>query len=135
LSRGPHAKRAIGLLVLFACSCAGTRPPSRLTSTISGTITNSTNLDTIAGARVVIECECLATPREVLSNADGFYRVDRLGPGRHAIHVFAGVAEVVKIIELRGGSKLRANFTIDPDDDVVHEFLIDPEPRAVFACP
>ena len=88
-----------------------------LTGTISGVVTHSKTKERVADALVILQCSCLQGTRETQTNSNGLYAFRDLPPGTYTIQVLSGQADVSKVTTLPLGSKFRANFSIDPDNE------------------
>ena len=91
---------------------------------ISGII-RDTKGEPIQDAVVVLQSVALPAQREVMSNAEGLYYFAQLPPGNYTVQVLAGKANVSKITQLPEGARFRANFKLDPNEDVVVGLLIE----------
>jgi len=112
---------AAGLLVPAVAQAASD-------GTISGVVTNSRSKQPVAGALVILQCACLQGPRETQTNDNGLYAFRDLPPGTYTVQVLAGQADVAKVAELPRGVKFRANFTIDPDDEITRVIQVESQP-------
>jgi hypothetical protein len=126
LERGqPRTKLglAAGLIViaLAGCTTSGTTSfdelvvgPQDSGGVISGVVRG---LDAVplANAVVVLQSDALAQEQELLTNQHGLFAFDSLAAGNYTIHVFAGKANVSKIVELPKDARFRANFSVDPN--------------------
>jgi len=114
---------------LIAPSVAVAAPPSATNSgTIAGVVKHSKTDEPLASTLVVVQCTCLAERRERLTNERGIYRFSDLPPGNYRVQVFAGKAEIDKIIQLPRGAKLQANYAIDPSIDDVTILVVPSTP-------
>ncbi|MEM7157771.1 MAG: TonB-dependent receptor [Myxococcota bacterium] len=91
---------------------------------ISGVVRNSETKKHVKDALVIIQCTCLAEPRELTTNANGLYAFRNLPAGSYTVQVFAGQSNVTKYIELDRNEQLRAGFTVDPDKAEVRDVVV-----------
>ncbi len=96
--------------------------------TIAGMVTDQKTREKIEGAVVVVQCACLQGTRETTTNPDGLYTFRNLPPGAYTIQVLYGKADIAKITTLQRGKKLRANFSIDPQNTFKREIVVEAAP-------
>ncbi len=100
-------------------------PPPAEAVKIRGVVTHAELEEPIEGARVIAQCECATRSREVVTDADGVYSFGELPAGDYVITVLSGKAEIRKHIDdIPAGAKLRANFTINPEAEVVIDVIV-----------
>src|SRR5690606_29667547 len=75
----------------------------------------------VSGALVIIQCTCLQGERDVMTNADGLYTFRNLPQGKYTVQVLYQDANVSKTMDVLPGTKMRANFDIDPK----YKFVVD----------
>ncbi len=91
-------------------------PPATRSGMVAGIVsTSEPGHARIAGARLVLQCTCLPTPLETVSDNHGEYRFVELGPGAYSLDVFVGRANVAKLFDLPPAGELRAHFRVDPN--------------------
>jgi hypothetical protein len=118
--------------LLLAVACARQVPPPPLLSgdlpaivpgqtAIQGRVHDVTTGVPIAGALVILQCECMAGHREMQTDPRGVYSFVDLQPGRYVVQVLAERANVNKTAELPAGRRVVVQFAVDPD----HHFRIE----------
>ena len=119
-----------GFGVLLAPEVAEAAPPESSSDkgVISGVVKNSNNDQPIENAVVVLQCTCLGSQQERMTNARGIYSFQDLPSGNYTIQVLSGKANVSKITQLPRGAKFRANFSLNPEQDQVIEIVVEAAP-------
>jgi hypothetical protein len=115
------APLAIGLLAPASAHAAAN-------GTINGVVTNARTKAPVGGALVIVQCVCMEGPRETQTNKDGLYAFRELPPGTYTVQVLVGKADVSKVAELPRGAKFRANFLVDPDDELKRVLVVKAQP-------
>jgi hypothetical protein len=95
---------------------------------ISGVVTDTTTKAPLRGALVIIECRCLQDRIETSTDGSGLYAARNLPPGPYVVTVLKGKAQLSKSFELPHAAKLRANFSLSPDDTQTRTVYV---PRAI----
>ena len=114
--------------ILLASDVADAAPPASDSGIINGTVKNSKTDEPIGNALVVLQCSCLSGPQERLTNERGVYSFSDLPQGNYTIQVLSGKANTSKVSELPRGAKFHANFSIDPEQDGLIIYYVDPTP-------
>ncbi len=86
---------------------------------IRGVVTHRDHRGSIEGALVVLQCTCLESHREAVTNVDGLYGFHTLPAGEYTIQVLYGRADVSRKASLKRGFKVRIDFQLDPENDFV----------------
>jgi len=86
--------------------------------TVSGVVTDSKTKKRIPEALVILQCTCLQTPKETQTNAEGLYAFRDLPPGTYTIQILVGQADQSKVATLQRDAKFRADFSVDPTDEI-----------------
>jgi hypothetical protein len=73
----------------------------------------------VENAVVVLHSVALTQQIERLTNERGIYSFNELPPGNYTIQVFAGKANVSKIVDLPEDARYRAHFSVDPEQDMM----------------
>jgi hypothetical protein len=81
---------------------------------INGIVKDSNTSQGIENAVVMLDCDCLTSYQERYTNQRGIYSFTDLPAGNYTVQVMVGNASVSKATALAEGSKLRADFAIDP---------------------
>jgi hypothetical protein len=71
----------------------------------------------VVDAVVVLQSVALHGDQSRVTNERGIYAFDQLPPGSYRIDVFFGKANVSHVVNLPKDTRLRANFSLDPDSD------------------
>lgn len=95
---------------------------------VSGVVRNSKTNEALPNALVILQCSCLSGARETQTNARGLYAFRDLPPGTYTIQVLAGQADVSKVTTLPGGSKFRANFSLNPKSEFKRSIRVKASP-------
>ncbi len=95
--------------------------------TVSGVVTD-VDKKRVAGAIVTLTCSGLVEPRETTTNANGLYAFRDVPPSSCTVQVAVGKASQTKIFELPRGAKFRANFNLDPDDELRRVIRVQAQP-------
>jgi len=125
-------RAALALGVFVAAPLVGLLAPSTAEAasngTISGVVTNAKTKKPQPGALVILQCVCMQGKRETQTNEEGLYAFRELPPGTYTVQVLAGQSDISKKTELPRGGRLRANFLIDPDDEITRTLIVDAQP-------
>lgn len=100
------------LLALGLFQGLPTTSSAAATATITGTVSAGEERESIAGALVVIQCSCIHTAREATTNDHGRYVFEDLPLGTYTIQVLSGQADVAKVVTIRHGTRVRADFSL-----------------------
>lgn len=95
---------------------------------IGGAVTDKNTGEKIGGALVLLQCACLQGTLERNTNYDGVYLFKGLPTGTYTVQVLHGKADISKTTVLPRGKKLKANFSIDPQDEFTIVLDVDPNP-------
>ena len=79
----------------------------------------------LANAVVILQSVALASEYEVFTSERGLYVFKDLPPGNYTIQVLYAKANVSTITTLQEGTKFRANFSVDPDTDMLLGMLVE----------
>ena len=127
-ARGMVARRAVLVLVaaLAQPGCATSWDPPRLAPppvlpelppeqqvTLSGVLHDYKTGRPIRGALVIAQCDCLAGPYEVLTNAEGRYVYRGLPAGKYTVQVLRDQVNVSRMMDIPAGAKVRMNYQVD----------------------
>ena len=93
---------------------------------LSGVVTHANTGKRIPGALVILQCNCLQGTREFTTTQNGLYAFKALPPGTYTIQVLKGGADISKVVTVPRSAKFRANFKIDPDDEITKTIVIKP---------
>ncbi|WAS92616.1 carboxypeptidase-like regulatory domain-containing protein [Nannocystis punicea] len=77
----------------------------------------------IAGALVLMDCSCLAGPRETKTDARGIYSFDDLPPGKYTIQASYERGHVAKTLALAAAGRATISIAVDPERPAVRIFL------------
>ncbi|MCH9688304.1 MAG: AgmX/PglI C-terminal domain-containing protein [Deltaproteobacteria bacterium] len=109
--------------------------PRVATGSIGGTVIHAARRTALEGALVILQCDCLSSPRETRTDADGRYAFGALPTGRYTVQPLVGQSDASKIVKLQKGQRITASFAIDPDDEVRLITTAPPGPRTRRAAP
>jgi hypothetical protein len=121
---------AAGLVIVTLAGCATPLAESRAPSfelepgpedsgaVIAGLVVDQQG-SPIENAIVILQSTALPQELECLTTGSGVYSFAELPPGNYTIQVLAGRANVSKIVDLPVHARFRANFSLDPDEDII----------------
>jgi hypothetical protein len=146
LERGqPRTKLGIaaGVMVMALAGCATPavseppREPSFIEpgpvgsgGVISGIVSDRSGAP-VANAVVILMSSALTHELELLTNDRGIYSFKDLPPGHYTIQVFAGKANVSKIVTMPQDARFRAHFAVDTAQDMLLGMLGVGEPSMI----
>jgi hypothetical protein len=81
----------------------------------------------VAHALVVLQGHALPTELEYLTSEGGAFAFSKLSPGSYVIQVFAGRTSIRKEIELRVHVRVRADFRVNTEDELIGGLLLEPD--------
>lgn len=122
----------IGSLTSWTLACAPPAPPFAPAEfpvivdgrgAIQGGVYHLNTGRRIAGALLIVQCKCLARPREVQTDLRGLYRFDDLPAGKYTIQALYGRGDVSKTIVLSATTHATITFAIDPERPAVPVIL------------
>jgi hypothetical protein len=86
---------------------------------LQGFVSDSKTGQPIAGALVILQCNCLEGQRELQTNPEGLYSFRDLPPGKYTVQALAGQGNVSRIVDLAPDIRVRADIRLDPRNTFV----------------
>ncbi len=109
---------------------AEARTTATAQGTISGVVRHADTEERLSNAIVILQCTCLMGNREATTNPNGLYVFNELPPGRYTVQVLSGQADVSKMVSLRGGTRTRVDFSLNPKNEFRRSVKVLPRSRS-----
>jgi len=91
---------------------------------IKGAVTHAKTKKKVPDALVILQCGCLQKPLEDMTDKNGHYVFSNLPPGTYTVQVARGKGKTSKTFSLERNETLNANFLIDPEDAIVRDIVV-----------
>ena len=95
---------------------------------IRGIVSDAETGEPVSDAIIIVQCNCLESPRETRPNAAGVYALYDLPPGRYTVQVLAGKQSTSKVVTLEREQSTNMNFSVTPSKPEVIEVEVDAAP-------
>jgi len=112
----------VGLFVVFALSLLALPVQAQDTGTITGTVTDAQNDETLPGANVSI----VGIERGTATNSQGQFTIESVEPGLYSLRAsFVGFQpQVVEEVEVTAGEETEVNFELSADQQTLEEVVV-----------
>jgi len=116
------AHRSTAVLLAFALSLLCLPAQAQDTGTISGTVTDAQNGETLPGANVSV----VGTQRGTATNASGQYTIQNVQPGTYSLRAsFVGFQpQVVEQVQVTAGETTQVNFQLQTSQQTLEEVVV-----------
>ncbi len=109
-------------------SSTDARRASTGTGAISGTVADATTGSRIPDAVVVLQCTCLAQPRETQTDAEGLFTFGGLPAGTFTVQVLTAQTATTQLLDLPRGEREKLAFEVVPSSPGRTLLLEEPGP-------
>ncbi len=112
----------VGLVVVFAFGLMALPVQAQETGTITGTVTDAQNAETLPGANVSI----VGTQRGTATNAQGQFTIENVEPGLYSLRAsFVGFQpQVVEEVEVTAGEETQVDFELRASQETLEEVVV-----------